>query len=252
VAFQASLASGTAGPGLIVRRDGRLRVIARAGDVTPLDGRYVAFGTPAVLGRLRVAFLAAVEQGRGELALFLRRGRVTDALAVVGRRTGTRLEGRFGRLGPPEARADGVVFRAELTEPGTEGIFLARLRRRVVELVVLAGSGDLQPDGGRLARFGTPTFAQRMVVFPVDIRGGARTGGLYAVALRRDLVAQELVLARPLAPIGAPSPLGGTFLGFGDPQGNHAGELAFVAELAGASAASAVFLERVPPDRAFP
>jgi hypothetical protein len=233
-AFQAALTGAAASSGLFSRGGRGIAVIALEGQQAPGGGRYRAFGTPAVVRGRQAAFVAEVGDTS---ALFLKRGARTIPLARAGKDTVTRLGGTFASFGTPATGAGGVVFRATLSG-GRDGLFFVRGR----QLVALAGRTDMEPGGGRFRLFGTPTTAGASVVFLADVEGGSTSGGVFRVpvATPPEDVAPAV---EALAVDGGPSPLGGTFIGFGTPAGNRSGQVAYTADLSGAAAPGAIFIE---------
>ena len=232
-----------AGAGLVVQAGGRLTAVARAGERAPGGGRYVRFGTPAVVRGRQVAFVATV--GGGGAALVLDAGTRGRVLAAVGRETRTRLGGRFTSFDPPTAGSAGVAFRATLDQADGradgQGIFLASGRR----LIALVGTGDARAGAGAWGRFGTPTFAGRGVVFPA---GGPRGTGLYRIPLGHGALPGAVPSrVEQLVGAGEPTPIGGTFVAIGSPSGSRSRAVAFAADLAGARASSAVLLQTTGP-----
>ncbi len=236
MAFHASLERTSASAGVFLRTGGGLRSMARAGQRAPGGGQYVAFGTPAVPGGGRVAFVGQVRGARADTALFLLGRGAPRALAAAGRGTRTRIAGTFASFDPPAASGRSVAFHARLTQPGVEGVFIASGRT----LTAVAGTGDESPDNGHFRSFGVPTFAGAAIVFPAVVSGGS---GFYRVVVRDALAAPDsLPEIVPVMLVGQASPLGGSFLALGAPSGNARGALAFTADLVGAGASSGVFL----------
>jgi hypothetical protein len=234
LAFQAAIGGRTSATGVFAQRGRRLRTVALEGARAPGGRRYVAFGTPAVVGRAQVAFVAQVEGG--EQALLLGKGRRTRLVAATDDPTRTRLGQRFLAFDTPATGDGGVAVRATLAEPGREGVFFIRGRT----IVALAATGEAAPGGGRFRRFATNTVAGRAVVFGASTLGGPPAGGLYAVPVAE--LTEPLPTPTALALEGQPSPAGGAFLSFGPPSGNRHGAVAVAAELTGAATTSAVLL----------
>lgn len=236
MAFHASLERTSASAGVFLRTGGGLRSMARAGQRAPGGGQYVAFGTPAVPGGGRVAFVGQVRGARADTALFLLGPGAPRTLAAAGRGTRTRIAGTFASFDPPAASGRSVAFHARLAQPGVEGVFIASGRT----LTAVAGTGDESPDNGHFRSFGVPTFAGAAIVFPAVVSGGS---GFYRVVVRDALAAPDsLPEIVPVMLVGQASPLGGSFLALGAPSGNARGALAFTADLVGAGASSGVFL----------
>lgn len=237
VAFQTALAGGSASTGLLLRSGGRLRPVALSGRPAPRGGSFRAFGTPAVLDARRVAFVAEVG-GTREQNLVLRAGTVRRTLASAGADTLTRLGGVFRTFDTPAAASGGVVFRATLDQGSREGLFFSPGRR----MLALVGSGDAAPGGGRFRRFAVPVGAAARLVFRADLTAAAAPNGLFHLPLpaRLDDVVPP---AAALAVVGQPSPLGGTFLGFGAPSGNRGGVVAYTAAIAGGSSSAAIVVD---------
>jgi hypothetical protein len=234
LAFQGALdhPSGTSA----VLLGGRgLRVVVREGQTAVAGGRFAGFGTPALSGDGGVAFVGQMSGGNADLGVFLARGTRVKTLALAGRQTGTRVGGRFDRFGPPAAGGDAVVFDATL-QPTGEALFASRRGR----LAVLVAVGDPAPGGGRFHGFDAPTIVGKTVVFRATLSGGSVPGGLFRVALPR---AEPAPAASAVLVVGAPSPFGGTLLGFGLPDGNRRGAIAFTADVTGGTAAGGVLLD---------
>jgi hypothetical protein len=234
VAFEATLGGGP-GSGLLLVGGGRSRVRVAAGRPAPRGGRFAGFGTPAVPGRGRLAFVAEVGARREVQLVFLggSRGRT---LATVGVESGTRLAGLVRGFGVPTAAARGVVVRTTVGGSSGDGLLFAGSR---TPLVALLAGGDAAPGGGRFRGFSDPAPAGDGVVVRAGVVGGTSAGGLFQVTIGRRPVDDPAPVA-PLARLGDPGPLGGTYLGFGVPAGNASGTVAVAADLAGASASTAI------------
>jgi hypothetical protein len=238
VAFQAALNRGGQPHGVFLWGPAGVRALAREGARTPAGGRFLAFGSPAMFGGSEVAFVGLVRGGPDDDAVFVHRGRLR-AVAIVGEQTRTRVPGRFRSFDSPVAGRPGIAFRATVDQ-NQEGLFLVSGSR----IAAVAATGDPLP-GGTLRGVGGATFSGRALVFVADIEGGAR-------ALVRILPGRGRSADRPpaapaaIATVGDPSPLGGTFVGFGRPAGSRNGAVAFTAQLVDGTAAAAVLLERPP------
>lgn len=232
VAFQAALSGGSAGSGIFLKpASGAPRAIALDGDHAPGGGRYQAFGTPAVVGPRKVAFVAEVSDP-GSTALILRSGRRRIVVARSGRDTGTDAGGRFLTFDTPAAGAGGVAFRATLQDR-RDAIFFANGD----QVVSLAATSDTEPGGGRFRAFGHPTIAGTDVIVSATVAAGTTPGGLYRLSTANRTVTI-------LAPINSPSPAGGTYLAFGTPTANRQGTLAYTADLLDAPTATTIIIDK--------
>jgi hypothetical protein len=231
VAFQAGLTGGPAGSGIFLKATtGPLRAIALDGGRAPGGGRYQSFGTPAVVGPRKVAFVAELTTP-GTTALVLRAGRRHVLLARSGQDTGTRLGSRFLKFGTAIGGAGGVAFRATL-EDRRDGIFFAR-GGQVTALIAMS---DPDPSGGRFRAFGIPAVAGTDVIVQADVASDATSGGLYRISTSDSTVT-------PIALAASPSPAGGTFLAFGTPVGNRQGVIAYTADLLDAPTATTIIID---------
>jgi hypothetical protein len=231
VAFQAALTGASAGSGIFLKATtGAVRALALEGDRAPGGGQYRAFGTPAVLGPRKVAFVAQLADP-DTTALVLRSGRRRILLARAGRDTGTRLGGRFFSFDAPVAGAGGVAFRATLQDR-RDGIFFARGDR----LVALVATSETDPGGGHFRAFGTPALAGTDIIVRADVVGGSIPGGLYRISTTDSSIT-------PIAVAGSLSLAGGTFLAFGTPTGNRQGTIAYTADLLNAPTATTIIID---------
>jgi hypothetical protein len=235
VAFQAALTGGSARSGIFLKAaTGPLRAIALDGDRAPGGGQYRSFGTPAVVGPRKVAFVAELTNP-ATTALVLRRGRRQVLLARAGQDTGTRLGGRFFSFDTPIAGAGGVAFRATLQDR-RDGIFFARGD----SVVALVATSETDPSGGRFRAFGTPAVAGTDVIVRADVANGTIPGGLYRISTTDNAIT-------PLAPAASPSPAGGTFLAFGTPVANRQGAIAYTADLLNAPTPTTIIIDTPQP-----
>ncbi len=213
--------------------------VVRARKPAPGGGAFDSFGTPAVLGGRRMAFVAQVGGESGRRAkLFLLQGAKAKPLAAQGSGAPGRLGGRFESFDPPDANAKLVAFRATVDQAGREGVFLAS--RRAVGLLV--GTNDAVP-GGAFRAFLSPSLGGSSAVFLGRLIGVPTSPGLYRVGA--DRVPAADAPAPPVETVGlpgGPSPLGGTIAEFGSFDLNRSDQLAVVVDLVGASARSALLL----------
>jgi hypothetical protein len=223
VAFGAAIASAHAGEGIFIGKDGALKTIAVAGGDAPgvIGGTFVEFDAPAINNRDEVAFVATVRHGRETFqALYLfSNGRLRKLLAEGDPFLGG---GHFDKFGLPAINNRGVIaFPVTLDHgPALGGIFVTGTR----DLKMLAGAGDLAPDGRMMVR-----FSERVAIDDDDdIAFGAQLGmghdGTEAV-MRVNTSGLTLI-----ASAGDAAPGGGKFSGFGPwPSAGPAGRIAFVA-----------------------
>ena len=213
--------------------------IVRAERPAPGGGSFDSFGTPAVLGGRRMAFVAQVGGTSSQREkLFLLNGGRVQPLAAQGSGAPGRLGGRFDSFDPPEANAKLVAFRATMDQAGREGVFLAS--RRAVGLLV--GTNDPAP-GGTFRAFVSPSLGGSSAVFLGRLIGVPTPPGLYRV--QADNVPAADAPPPAVETVGLPggaSPLGGTIAEFGAFDLNRSDQLAVVVDLVGASARSALLL----------
>lgn len=234
-AFQADLTHASSATGLFARLGRQPLVVARAHARAPGGGRYSSFGTPALLGGGRAAFVARLTGATSDLGVFLKQGGRTRVLARAGETTGTRLPGKFQSFDSPVAGAPGVVFRATVDQRSRQGLFLVNGTTRGL---LLAG-GDAAPDGGRFAVFDAPVFAGSRLVFHAAITGGSHGEGVFRIAASP---LDPPVPVEAVAWLGGPAPGGGVFVDLGDPAGNVAGTVALTADLSGGPASRAILV----------
>ena len=234
-AFQADLTHTSSATGLFARLGRRPLVVARARAHAPGGGRYSSFGTPALLGGRRAAFVARLTGAPSDLGIFLRNGGRTRVLARAGDTTGTRLPGKFESFDSPVAGAPGVAFRATVDQHGRQGLFLTAGAARGL---LLAG-GDAAPDGGRFTVFDAPVFAGSRLVFHAAVIGGSHDEGIFRMAASP---ADPPAPVEAVAWLGGPAPGGGAFVVLGDPAGNAAGAVALTADLSGGPVSRAILV----------
>jgi hypothetical protein len=234
VAFQTALGGGGATSGIALWNGDGLRRVACAQRRAPGGGRFQDFGSPAVGGGARVAFVAIAREA-SETLFRAAAGRMR-AIAVGGGSTDTRLRGIFRGFEAPAAAGRSVAFHA-LLDQGREGVFIARGRCTMA----LAGTGEPEPGGRRFRTFGPPVFAGPGVVFRATVLEASTAIGLYR-AQPSPTCTQVPPPIELLVAAGAQSPIGVPFLGFGPPTGNRRGTVAFTADLTGAGPTDAIVL----------
>lgn len=235
-AFQSRLSGSSSASGLFVQSDGhRMRAIALAGHRAPGGGRFAAFGSPTVDDAGHVAFLARLSGANGSIGLFSGGASRVRRVALVGTPTGSRLSGSYALLESPVVGRLGLVFRGVLNRQGSQAIFLHRGSH--TEAVI--ATSDPAPDGAVFVTVDDPTIVGKGVAFLGRERGASVSGGFYRIArvLSSGVAAAT---ADRLAALGETTPVGGTYLAFGRPNGNARGKLAITATIESGQASSAV------------
>ncbi len=235
VAFQTGLGGGRGGAasGIILWSGGELRAMAREGQKAPGGGKYRTFGTPAAVSPGGVAFVGLAHAN--ETGMFRVGGGVARLLASSGQATNTRLRGVFRGFGPPATGRNAIAFQAML-EQSREGVFIARGRCTMA----LAGTGEVEPGGGKFKTFTAPTYAGPAVVFRATL-AGSNMPALYR-ATPTGSCTQVPPTLEAVAGTGA-SPAG-TILDFGAPAGNRRGAFAYAADLTGAGPTDTIILDQ--------
>ena len=195
-------------------------VIAATGTAAPGGGLYFLFSTLGLNARGEVAFDAFL-QGTSPSGIFVGDGRTTSAIA----RGPDPTSGIFGFVQSPAIGAGGeVVFVAENT-----GIF----RGDGIRISPIVQEGDPAPGGGNLTGLSFYAANSRGVIaFPASVTGGASTAGIFrSDGTRTGAIARDNTI----------SPLGGTFIFFGDPVINSQGQVAYFAGMTGGSGDFGIF-----------
>jgi hypothetical protein len=239
VAFQASLSGGRAVEGIFTAAVGKaLRALALSGRPAPgiPSGTLAALEAPALNDRGDVAFLATVQRGREPVdAIYLAAGgRLVKVAAQGDRAPGG---GTFAAFGPPSLSNRGAVAFAAIIEGGRAlgGVFLAEAPGQVR---AVAATGEASPLGGYFARFSDRVSVNEggQVAFHAVVNDGSAPGGIFVAAGDHASVA---------AALGAETPVGGRFAGFGLwPALAPDGGVAFVGAVDGGRAPVGVFLAR--------
>ncbi len=243
VAFEATVQGSSTPRGLFMRSGTKkVRVLARARKRAPGGGTFDAFGTPALLGGSRIAFVAQVdgEDGARAPALFARVRGPLRRVAGAGDSVSGRLPGRFDDFDPPDASGSLVACRATLTEGGREGIFLYAKKG----LALLVGSGDAAGAGTTFRSFGRPVVSDGAVAFLGRLAGSISPPTLFRVSV--PVVPSSGAPAPEVTTVigpGSPSPLGGAVSEILAVDGNRRGGLVVVADLVGASARSVILTD---------
>ena len=196
-------------------------VIAATGTAAPKGGSFFRFQSIGINPRGQVAFDAQLH-GASTLGIFVGDGKTTSAIALAG--NPDPMSGDFGSVGSPTIGAGGeVVFAADT------GIF----RGKGKTISPLVQDGDPAPGGGNLIGLGTYSSNSRGVIAvttgvtdDVSTEGIFRSDGTRTVAIARD---------------NTISPIGGTFLFFGDPVINNRGQVAYFAGITGGSGDFGIF-----------
>jgi hypothetical protein len=233
VALVAGLEGRGADEGLFLFNGSRARALAKTGKRVARE-HILAFGTPALGDRNRVAFVAQLDNGRRAVVV-TKTGRGLRVVAEDRSSTRTRLEGQFTGFGPPAVVERGAVFRAALSGQVPEGIFLARGRA----MTVLAAATETTTTGERLRSFSDPTVSGELVFFSGRVaRQG--TAGLYHVSLSELPAADAPAAVVPVVRVGdaGPNELGGVVVDAQAPGPGPAGSVATVVELADAPASN--------------
>ena len=196
-------------------------VIAATGTSAPGGGLFFLFSTLGMNARGEVAFDAFLQGTSRPSGIFVGDGRTTSAIA----RGPDPTSGIFGFVQSPAIGAGGeVVFVAENT-----GIF----RGDGIRISPLVQEGDPAPGGGNLTGLVFYSANSRGVIaFPASVSGGASTAGNF-----RSDGTRTVAIARD----NTISPLGGTFIFFGDPVINSQGQVAYFAGMTGGSGDFGIF-----------
>lgn len=243
VVFEATVQGSRTPRGLFMRSGGKkVRVLARANKRAPGGGTFDTFGTPALLGGARIAFVAQVdgESGTRAPALFARIGRGLKRVATSGQAAPGRMVGHFDDFDPPDASRGLVACRATLVEAGREGIFLQGKKA----FGLLIGTGDPATPGATFRSFGRPVVSDAGIAFLGRLAGVSAPPTLFrttATDVPRDDAAAPAV-AVVIGP-GTSSPIGGSVSEITGVDGNRAGGLAVIADLVNASARTAIIAD---------
>ncbi len=196
-------------------------VIAATGTAAPEGGLYFIFSTRGMNARGEVAFDAFLLGTSRPSGIFVGDGRTTSAIA----RGPDPTSGVFGLVRSPAIGAGGeVVFVVENT-----GIF----RGDGIRISPIVQEGDPAPGGGNLTGLGFYSANSRGVIaFHAGVTGGASTLGIF-----RSDGTRTVAIARD----NTISPLGGTFIFFGDPEINNQGQVAYFAGMTGGSGDFGIF-----------
>lgn len=221
----------------------RLRVVALAGAPSPIGGSFDHFSlvpvpvvTP-VNGRGDVAFFATLARAAAPEGLFLATGARTAKIAAEGDRVGRpgKITG-FGKEPIPSLNDRGdVAFHASLTGGSSvDGIFVGSAGR-VPRAVVLSGQPAPGVPSGTVAGLGAPALNERGdVAFLATVQRGRDTIDAIYLSTGGRL--------RKVAVQGDPSPVGGSFAGFGPPSLNNRGAVAFGAVVESGRAVGGLFV----------
>ncbi len=238
IVFEATLQGTDTPRALFMRAKGRPRRVAAARLRAPGGGVYDTFGTPALLGRNQVVFVAQIDvDGARHPALFVRRGGRTRQVARAGQQAGGRGTGAIADFDPPDGGSSLLACRATLTSGGRDGVFVGTKRA----FGMLIGTGDPAPGGGTFRSFGRPIVGNGDVVFLGRLNASSPPG-LYRVPVNG--VPGEGAPPPAVEPLLRPGDgvLGGTVAEINAIDGNATGVVAAVVDLAGAQARSAVVL----------
>ena len=223
VAFGAAITSAHAGEGIFMVKDGTLSAIAMAGRDAPgvIGGTFVDFDAPALNNRDEVVFVATVRHGREtfEALYLLSNGRLRKVLAEGDPFLGG---GRFSKFGLPAINNRGVIAFPVTLDHGVVmgGIFVTGTR----DLKMLAGAGELTPDGQMMVR-----FSERVAIDDDDdIAFGVQLG--FGKASTEGVMTVNTSGLTMIARAGDAAPGGGRFSGFGPwPSAGPTGRIAFIA-----------------------
>lgn len=244
VVFEATVQGSRTPRGLFLRSGAKkVRVLARARKKAPGGGTYDTFGTPALLGGTRIAFVAQVDQETGTRipVLFARVKGGLKRVAAVGETAPGRMVGHFDDFDPPDANGTLVACRATLSESGREGIFL---QGKTKGFTLLVGTGDPATPGATFRSFGRPVVSDAGIAFLGRLAGDSAPPTLFRAPVT-DVPAADAPAPAVSVVIGpgAPSPLGGTVSEIAGVDGNRAGGLAVIADLVNASARTAIIAD---------
>lgn len=231
IGFLASLFDSRAFEGIFLRRgrsDGRS--LARVNKRAPGGGKYVSIDAPTILDTKHYAFSALVRDDATRQALYWRDGRQTRIVARQGLETGSRLGGRFQVFSSPDLSTGGLVFRADVSPVGQDGLFLALDTRRGL----LLASGDPTDGAEAIRSIDRPVWAGASVVFSGALVGVPSLRGLFRVT-PGDLPGPEDPphAVTTLLREGWSAPGGGTVVDVRSPAANPRGTLATIVRVEG-------------------
>lgn len=196
-------------------------VIAATGTAAPEGGVFRFLSSIGVNAPGQVAF-DAILQGTSTTGIFVGDGKTTSAIALGGNPDPT--SGDFGFVFSPTIGAGGeVLFFADT------GIF----RGNGTRVSPIVQEGDAAPGGGNLTGLGFYSSNSRGVIaFRAGVTGSGSTGGIF-----RSNATSTVAIARD----NTISPIGGTFIFFGDPAINSRGQVAYFAGVTGGSGDFGIF-----------
>ncbi len=229
VAFSTGLTGGSSTEGIFVGAPGSVQAAVLQGTPAPSGGNYGTTAPPALNRSGQVAFFASGTSTTG--GIFVGAPGAIQAAALFG--TSTPAGGIYSAFDPGFElnRSGQVAFYAGLTGgPSTSGIFVGTPG----SIQAAAIEGGTAPGGGTYSSLSnTPTLnGSGHVAFTAGVSGGSSTGGLFAGAVGEI---QAVVL------LGATTPSGGTFSGFGNPVLNASGQVAFLAGITGGPSRQGLF-----------
>jgi hypothetical protein len=197
-------------------------VIAATGTAAPEDGLFLFFPTLGMNARGEVVFDAFLAGTSRPTGIFVWDGRTTSAIA----RGPDPMSGIFGFVQSPAIGAGGeVVF----VVAGNTGIF----RDDGIGISPIVQEGDPAPGGGNFTGLSFYSANSRGVIaFPADVTGGASISGIFrSDGTRTVSIARDNTI----------SPLGGTFVFFGESVINRQGQVAYYAGMTGGSGDFGIF-----------
>jgi hypothetical protein len=244
IGFLASLFDTKAFEGIfLTSRGGGGKSLARTNKHAPGGGKYVSVDVPTVIDSKHYAFSGLVRDDATRQGLFWRDGGKPRIVARQGLESGTRLGGRFQVFAPPDLGAEGLVFRAEVSPLGQDGLFLALDTRRGL----LLATGDPSDGPESFRTFDRPVWSGPTVVFSGSLAGVPSLRGLFQVT--PDGLPAPDAPPRPAVTLlreGRDAPGGGKIADVRPPAGNAQGALATIASVEGGPAQQVVV--RIRPD----
>jgi len=160
--------------GVFVARPKGIRLIARRGDVAPEGGRFAAFDVSPVVGD-GVAFGAYLEGDPPPYGLFLRKGRFTKRVAMLGQGVPGAPGRVFTAFGAVATQGERVLFVAATGSADPQGLFLW--------------------THGRITRLRTDPIGEGSATDPFLFTGPVALAGRHAVVAGRFVDATALYRA---------------------------------------------------------
>jgi hypothetical protein len=242
-AFLNDLTGGPPGWGAFLYGPGGNSALSLEGDVAPDTGGrtyFLAGGFTSLNDDGEVSFAAVALNGSTTTGIFLDSSGVEIAVVVAGQPAPDAGLGTFdaalNAINSHSLNAGGDVAFTDTVTGGTIGSGVFRYSGGTHTSVSLEGEPAPGTGGGAYDGFQSPVMNDAGdVVFPAFVSGGSgASGGLF-----RDSGGVDSMLA--LEGHSAPDTGGGTFVDFLFPDQNSGGDVAFLANVTGGTAAGGVF-----------